>query len=279
MKYLLLALAIAMLSGCATGPRIDTRYTSISQDSRVQFLILHYTAGDFPVSLKTLTEGPVSSHYLVDDSTAGIYRLVDENRRAYHAGESYWKGSTRLNASSIGIEIVNPGYKDTPEGRVWFDFPESQISAVIELVKQIVNQHEIKPERILAHSDIAPQRKVDPGPRFPWKLLADAGLIPWPDAGNVALRRVEFERQLPDIAWFQKKLAEHGYAVPQNAVLDEETRNVLAVFQMKYRPARFDGTPDPETAAILDVLTSMPMPVFRKIVSLPGTGSQRNPRA
>ncbi|TRZ69569.1 MAG: N-acetylmuramoyl-L-alanine amidase [Rhodocyclaceae bacterium] len=277
MKSLLIIFTLVVISGCATGPRIDTRYTSISQDSRVQFLILHYTAGDFPVSLKTLTEGPVSSHYLVDDATAGIYRLVDENRRAYHAGESYWKGSTRLNASSIGIEIVNPGYQDTPEGRVWFDFPKAQISAVIELVKQVVNQHEIKPERILAHSDIAPQRKVDPGPRFPWKLLADAGLIPWPDAGRVALRQIEFERQLPEIAWFQKKLAEHGYAVPQNAVLDQETRNVLAVFQMKYRPARYDGTPDPETAAILDELTSMQMPAFRKIVSLSDAGWHWNP--
>jgi len=273
MKPLLLALAVAVISGCATGPRIDTRYTSISQDSRVQFLILHYTAGDFPVSLKTLTEGPVSSHYLIDDSSATIYRLVDETRRAYHAGESYWKGSTRLNASSIGIEIVNPGYQDTPAGRVWFDFPKAQISAVIELVKQIVNQHEIRPDRILAHSDIAPQRKVDPGPKFPWKQLADAGLIPWPDAGQVASRQVEFERQVPEIAWFQKKLAEYGYAVPQNAVLDDETRNVISVFQMKYRPARFDGIPDPETAAILDVLNSMQVPVFRKVVLSPDAES------
>ncbi|MCX7172918.1 MAG: N-acetylmuramoyl-L-alanine amidase [Proteobacteria bacterium] len=272
MNYLLLALTMVMISGCASGPRIDTRYTAVSQDSRVQYLILHYTAGDFPVSLKILTEGPVSSHYLVDDKTANIYRLVDENRRAYHAGESFWKGSTRLNASSIGIEIVNPGYKDTPEGRVWFDFPESQMAAVIELVKKIVAQHEIKPDRILAHSDIAPQRKTDPGPRFPWKQLADAGLIPWPDAGQVALKRVEYERQQPDIAWFQKKLAEHGYAVPQNAVLDDETRNVLMVFQMKYRPARFDGIPDPETAAILDVLTSMQTPVSAKVRSASSIG-------
>jgi len=265
MNLLLLALTIVMISGCASGPYIDTRYTSISQDSRVQFLILHYTAGDFPVSLKTLTQGPVSSHYLVDDATAGIYRLVDENRRAYHAGESYWKGSTRLNASSIGIEIVNPGYRDTPEGRIWFDFPESQISAVLELVKKIVVEHEIKPERILAHSDIAPQRKVDPGPRFPWKRLADAGLIPWPNAGQVALNQIQFERQLPDIAWFQRKLAEYGFAVPQSALLDDETRKVITVFQMKYRPARFDGTPDSETAALLEVLTTMQMPAFKKV--------------
>ena len=268
MRYLLVVLTIVMISGCAVGPRIDTRYTSISQDSRVQFLILHYTAGDFPVSLNTLTRGPVSSHYLVDDATADIYRLVDETRRAYHAGESYWKGSTQLNASSIGIEIVNPGYQDTPQGRIWFDFPQAQIAAVIELVKKIVAEHEIRPERILAHSDIAPQRKVDPGPRFPWKQLADVGLIPWPEPGQVALKQIEFERQVPDIAWFQMKLAEHGYAVPRTAVLDDETRNVLAVFQMKYRPARFDGYPDPETAAILDVLTSPKMQASKRIKPL-----------
>lgn len=269
MKFLLLALAVIALSGCAGGPRIDTRYTAVSQDSRVQFLILHYTAGDFPVSLKILSEGPVSSHYLVDDATANIYRLVDENRRAYHAGASYWKGATQLNASSIGIEIVNPGYKDTPEGRIWFDFPAAQIAAVIELVKKIVAEHAIRPDRILAHSDIAPQRKTDPGPRFPWKQLAEAGLIPWPDAGQVALKQSEFERQIPDIGWFQKKLAAYGYAVPQNAVLDDETRNVVAAFQMKYRQARFDGMPDAETAAILEVMTATQAPVAGKAQAVP----------
>lgn len=271
MKQLLLVLALVLVSGCASGPRIDTRYSAVSQDSRVQFLILHYTAGDFPVSLKILTQGPVSSHYLVDE-TANIYRLVDESRRAYHAGESSWKGSTRLNASSIGIEIVNPGYQDTPQGRIWFEYPESQIAGVIELVKKIVADHEIRPDRILAHSDIAPQRKEDPGPRFPWKRLAEAGLIPWPDATRVSLRQSEFERKMPDVAWFQKKLTEHGFAIPQNALLDDETRRVISAFQMKYRPVRFDGNPDPETAAILDELTSQPAPVFRK--STIGTSSK-----
>lgn len=279
MKYLLLALTVLTIAGCASGLRIDSRYTSISQDSRVQYLILHYTAGEFPVALKTLTEGPVSSHYLVDDTTSSIYRLVDENRRAYHAGESYWKGASLLNASSIGIEIVNPGYQDTPAGRVWFDYPEAQIAAVIELLKQIVAVHAIRPDRILAHSDVAPQRKVDPGPRFPWKQLADAGLMAWPDGGQVALKQAEYERQFPDIAWFQGKLAAHGYAVPRTAVLDDQTRKVLAAFQMKYRPDRFDGTPDPETAAMLEVLTTMPLPVSGNVqplsrrAALPGMGN------
>ena len=256
MKRWLWAWSLLLLASCASGPRIDTTYTSRSQDSRAQFLILHYTAGGFSGSLRWLTEGPVSSHYLVNDNPPIIYRLVDENRRAYHAGESAWKGNTQLNASSIGIEIVNPGSTGTPEGQQWFDYPEAQIDVVIALVKKIVKDHGIKPERVLAHSDIAPQRKTDPGPRFPWKRLADEGLIQWPDAEQVALRRPGFEVQLPDVEWFQRNLAQHGFVVPLHGELDKATQNVIAAFQMKYRPAIFDGMPDAETATLLDVLNS-----------------------
>jgi N-acetylmuramoyl-L-alanine amidase len=129
---------------------------------------------------------------------------------------------------------------------------------VIGLVKWIVARHEIRPDRILGHSDIAPLRKVDPGPKFPWKRLADEGLIPWPDEKRVAERRIAYEAKLPGVDWFQAKLADHGFAVPQSAELDVATQKVLGAFQMKYRPARFDGVPDAETAAILDVMTSAP---------------------
>jgi N-acetylmuramoyl-L-alanine amidase len=246
---------LGLLTGCAT-PYIDRTYTSIGQDSRVQFLILHYTHVDFPTSLKLLTEGEVSSHYLVNNSPPSIYRLVDENRRAYHAGVSYWKGATQLNASSIGIEIVNRGYDDTPNGRVWYEYPKEQIDTVITLVKKIVKDHQIKPERILGHSDIAPGRKVDPGPKFPWKRLADEGIIPWPDANRVAAQKIIFEQQLPDVAWFQKKLSQHGFAVPLNGELDKRTQDTVSAFQMKYRQALFDGVPDAETAALLEVITT-----------------------
>lgn len=258
MKKLLLFLTmslLALLTGCAT-PYIDRSYTAVSQDSRAQFLILHYTAGNFAGSLQTLTQGPVSSHYLVNENPPTIYQLVDETRRAYHAGVSYWKGATQLNASSIGIEIVNLGYRDTPEGRIYFDFPQPQIDAVIALVKKIVKENGIKPERVLGHSDIAPGRKPDPGPRFPWKQFADAGLIMWPDANAVAARKNGFEQQLPDTVWWQRTLAQHGYAVPQNGEMDQATTSVIAAFQMKYRPANFAGIPDAETAAMLDVLTA-----------------------
>ncbi len=255
MKKLLCIIVFGFLTGCAT-PYIDRTYTSIGQDSRAQFLILHYTHEDFVTSLKLLTEGEVSSHYLVNNNPPTIYRLVDENQRAYHAGVSYWKGTTQLNASSIGIEIVNRGFDDTPNGRVWYDYPQAQVDAVIALVKKIVKDHDIKPERILGHSDIAPGRKVDPGPRFPWKQLADAGLIPWPDANLVALKKADYEQQLPDVAWFQQKLDQHGFAVPRSGELDKRTQDTVGAFQMKYRQARFDGVPDAETAALLDVLTT-----------------------
>jgi N-acetylmuramoyl-L-alanine amidase len=257
MKKLVCVVLFVMLAGCAT-PYIDKTYIAIGQDSRAQFLILHYTHEDFPTSLKLLTEGQVSSHYLVNNNPPTIYSLVDENRRAYHAGVSYWKGATQLNASSIGIEIVNRGYDDTPTGRVWYDYPQEQMDAVIALVKKIVKDHDIKPERILGHSDIAPGRKVDPGPRFPWKQLADAGLIPWPDANMVAAKKIAFDMQLPDTAWFQQKLSQHGFAVPLNGEFDKRTQEVVSAFQMKYRQTNFDGTPDAETAALLDVLTMPP---------------------
>lgn len=267
MRYLSIILLTTLLGACASGPPIDRTYTAAYQDSRAQFLILHYTALDFPTSLRVLTEQRVSSHYLVRDIPPTIFQLVDENRRAYHAGLSSWKGQTQLNAASIGIEIVNLGYQTTSQGRVYFDFPEAQIDAVIALVKKIVTEHKIPPERVLAHSDIAPQRKPDPGPRFPWKRLAQAGLILWPDADLVAQKKIAYEQQLPDIAWFQQKLAMHGYATPRNSELDEETVNVVAAFQMKYRPLLFDGIPDAETAAMLEVLT-MPKDVVNAAIEL-----------
>jgi N-acetylmuramoyl-L-alanine amidase len=194
----------------------------------------------------------VSSHYLVRDDPPVIYRLVDEGRRAWHAGVSSWQGNTNLNSSSIGIEIVNFG--DRNGG--WQDYPKAQMDAVIALVKDIVKRHNIRPDRIVGHSDIAPQRKTDPGPRFPWKRLADEGIIKWPDAAEVARREPAFARQLPDVEWFQLMLAKHGYAVPANGELDEATVRVIAAFQMRYRQARYDGLPDAETAAILDVLVN-----------------------
>lgn len=255
----LAALAL-LLAGCAT-PWIDTRYTAQGQDSRVQFLILHYTDESFDRSLRILTQQQVSAHYLLSDETPPvIYRLVDENRRAWHAGASFWKGASMLNAASIGIEIVNPGEEPQADGtRAFTPYPPAQIALLVRLVRDIVERHQIRPERILGHSDIAPQRKIDPGAAFPWKALADAGLIAWPDADRVAAHRARYQEALPDVAWFQRALATVGYQVPEHGDLDETTRRVIAAFQMRYRPALHDGQPDAETAALLQVV-NQPLP-------------------
>jgi N-acetylmuramoyl-L-alanine amidase len=243
------------LAGCAR-PGVDTRHSAQGQDSRVLFLILHYTEADFERALRILTQQQLSAHYLLsDESPPRIYRLVDEDRRAWHAGESFWAGHTMLNASSIGIEIVNPGLVILADGsRGFAPYPEPQIEALITLVRDIVARHAIRPDRVLGHSDIAPQRKIDPGAAFPWRRLAEAGLLRWPDAGQVDALRPRYAAALPEVAWFQQALARVGYRVPDGGLLDTATRRVLATFQMKYRPARFDGTPDAETAALLQVL-------------------------
>jgi N-acetylmuramoyl-L-alanine amidase len=258
MKKLLATLLTVLLTGCVSGPYVvDKTYQAKGQASRVRFLVLHYTVSDKPASLKTLTEQQVSAHYLVtDDPKPTVYGLVDESRAAYHAGISSWKGYTQLNNSSIGIEIVNPGWRDTPQGRVYTPFPQSQIDVLIPLVKDIVARHKIAPENVIGHSDIAPLRKQDPGPLFPWYQLAQAGVVAWPDANRVAAVRQVFDIQTPDAAWFQKKLASHGFYLTQSGVFDEPTRTVLSAFQMKYRPTNFSGEPDAETAAMLEVLTT-----------------------
>jgi N-acetylmuramoyl-L-alanine amidase len=256
-------IVLTVLAGCATttpgGIPIDTSRSAKGQDSRVLFLIIHYTASDLPVSMKVLTEHEVSVHYLLSDETPPrIYRLVDENRRAWHSGASAWKGHRMLNASSIGIEIVHPGFKLGPDKeRIYQPFPESQMQALIPLIQDIVKRHEIRPERILGHGEVTPSYKEDPGPTFPWKRLSELGITPpWPDAERVAERRALFEAELPDATWFQKALAAHGHEIDRTGRFDAQTQRVLMNFQMRYRAANYSGQPDAETAALLYVLTN-----------------------
>lgn len=259
MRFVLLALTALLLAACTRGPQINDDFRARSQSSRVQYVVVHYTSTDFAHSMALLTRGEVSSHYLIGaGDSPTVYRLVDENRRAWHAGQSEWQGRTWLNASTIGIEIVNEGYEDTPQGRVWQPYSEAQVAALIGLLKDIVQRHQLPIDSVIGHSDIAPQRKSDPGPLFPWKRLADAGLVRWPDAAEVAREQLAFAASLPSPQWFQEQLARLGYSTPQSGVLDPATRKVLAAFQMKYRPANFAGAADAESAAILLLLNRMP---------------------
>jgi len=258
------AASCVVLAGCA-GPRtdhgldIDTSRSAQAHSSRVQYIVLHYTAAPSARSLDLLTGHKVSSHYVItDEANAKIYQLVDESRSAWHAGQSDWYGRSGINANAIGIEIVNPGRISGPGGTAtWPPYSASQQARTIALVADIAKRHDIAPENIVGHSDIAPQRKIDPGPQFFWRAMAQAGLGRWFDETLAMQQTQAFELQgVPDVAWFQRQLAARGYTVPQHGTLDRATQNVIAAFQMHYRPARYDGTPDAETAAIL---TAMPL--------------------
>jgi len=199
----------------------------------VDVLVLHYTELPLQESLDILCDGArelrVSSHYvLAEDGTA--YRLVPEDRTAWHAGRSHWRGREALNATSIGIEIVNL-HGDR------HDYPSPQIAALIELCKVILARHPaIEPRNIVGHSDIAPKRKTDPGLRFPWATLAAAGIGLWPKAGG---RPLDGD--------FYKALQRFGY-VPPIAV---PPKDIVKAFQRHFRPARVDGMPDQETRMCL----------------------------
>jgi N-acetylmuramoyl-L-alanine amidase len=208
-------------------------------------IILHYTGmetGEKALNWLTTPESDVSCHYLVFED-GGIAQLVPESRRAWHAGKSFWKGETDINSASIGIEIVNPGH---PGGLP--DFPNVQIEAVIELCRDIVPRWAIAPERVLAHSDIAPVRKVDPGEKFPWDLLAAKGVGHFVDPAPVAGGRF-FQRGDggPPVEALQAMLALYGYNTPVSGEFCERTEGDVAAFQRHFRPALVDGIADAST--------------------------------
>ncbi len=256
-KYGLIGLVSMVLSACASSV-VDERYQAKGQDSRVKYVVIHYTWEDMPNSLRILTEGEVSAHYLItDDEPARVLQLVDETQRAWHAGLSQWKSDVNLNANSIGIEMVNLGSRQSgqavpAESSGWQPFTRSQIERLIVLLKDIQARHGIPAENILGHSDIAPQRKVDPGPLFPWQWLAQEGLGRWYDENRVTELIQQYRQTgLPSVLDVQKQLRQIGYMIELTAEMDKQSKNVLRAFQMHYRPSRYDGVLDVETAAIL----------------------------
>jgi N-acetylmuramoyl-L-alanine amidase len=217
---------------------------------RPDALVLHYTGmrdGAAAVAWLCDPASGVSCHYVVEEDGA-VLQLVPEARRAWHAGRSHWAGDTDLNSASIGIEIVNGGHDfGLP------DFPDPQIAAVIALCRDILARHAIAPERVLAHSDIAPGRKQDPGERFPWRRLAEAGVGLWvpPAADDGAAPDAE------TVARVQAGLARLGYGIAVTGVEDAASRVVVAAFQRRYRPARIDGAIDAGTAETLARLIAL----------------------
>jgi N-acetylmuramoyl-L-alanine amidase len=179
-------------------------------------------------------EARVSAHYLIAEDGA-VWRLVDEDRRAWHAGVSSWRGRDDVNGASIGIELVNPGHEFG-----YRRFPEAQMAALEALCRDILARHAIPARHVLGHSDVAPQRKQDPGELFDWPRLARAGIGLWP-TGAIAPRAVSLGEA-------QRLLAAIGYAVPRTGASDAETVQVIAAFQRHFRPSCCDGALDAETA-------------------------------
>lgn len=248
-----------------TDPYINRPSPNFDARTRpIDLIVLHYTgmqdaetaiarltdpapvAGKYPGPwqsedvLSDATLSRVSAHYVVDEA-GKIYSLVPEEHRAWHAGASSWEGEGDVNARAIGIEIVNGGHDfGLP------DFADAQIDAVIQLLKDIFARWpELNAKRVVGHSDVAPERKADPGEKFPWKRLADAGVSIWPE-------HVATQLDGDDIASdIQLQLAAIGYDVKQTGAMDNSTKAALVAFQRRFRPGDISGSADEETRFLL----------------------------
>lgn len=213
----------------------------------VDMLIFHYTGmRSAKESLDRLCDpaAKVSAHYQIDEDGT-VWRLVAEEKRAWHAGVSSWRGRSDINNSSIGIELVNPGHEFG-----YRPFPEPQMLALEELARGILARHPIPPRHVLGHSDVAPSRKQDPGELFDWPRLARGGIGFWPDFASTT------GTAMPDLRAIQSQLAAIGYACPQTGALDMATTASILAFQRHFRPARCDGVIDRETAARIATLAA-----------------------
>ncbi|MDR2879661.1 MAG: N-acetylmuramoyl-L-alanine amidase [Fusobacteriales bacterium] len=269
-KTILLLNIFLILAGCTSvtekGNRIintssgservnGINYNSKGQNFRQRFIILHYTVSDRERSIDLLTNKDVSSHYLITDrKNDPIYYLVDESKRAWHAGVSSWGNFSNLNDNSIGIEIVNNGFILKDGKMEFYRYPSWQIHKTAVLVQDLIKRYEVEPQNILGHSDIAPQRKQDPGPFFPWKeLYKDYGIGMWYDETDKEKYKDVFDNRItPEEV--QKELRKFGYGIAVSKVYDEQTKNVVTAFQFHFRQDKYDGIMDAETFAVLKAL-------------------------
>ena len=216
-------------------------------------IVLHYTGmQDAKAALDRLTApgSEVSAHYFVFED-GRIIQMVQESNRAWHAGKSHWAGETDINSCSIGVEIANPGHDFG-----YPDFPKRQIAAVTALCRSIQTRNTIPAVRVLAHSDVAPARKQDPGEKFPWRTLYESGVGHWVRPVPI----VNFGQSLSPgdrgdpVAALQRSLAEYGYGIKANGDYDAMMREVVVAFQRHFRPERVDGEADASTLMTLRAL-------------------------
>ncbi len=206
-------------------------YNERCEGSKICFVILHYTETDsLQQTFDIMAQRKVSVHYIIDtDGT--LYKAVDESKRAWHAGKSYWRKIKDINSYSIGIELQNDGKSD---------FPKAQLEALVILLKDIIFRHDIRPCDILAHSDVAPSRKSDPGEKFPWAWLAEQGAGFFPTEAKVKDAEKDEEITADDL---EKYISLIGYG-------ECSLKEAITAFQRRYRPAKIDGLADDETAVL-----------------------------
>ena len=231
-------------------PNIEPRKNGLTPS----ILLLHYTgmsSAEKACDWLCTAESKVSCHYLIDER-GHITQMVDESLRAWHAGEGTWRGVADVNSMSIGIEIQNTGHTAAYE-----DFPKAQMHAVIALSRDIVERHDIRPECVLAHSDIAPVRKADPGEKFDWPLLHREGVGHWVKPVQISGGQ---SLQLGDtgdkVMALQGMFSLYGYGLDANGIYDRQTQCVVTAFQRHFRPARVDGVADRSTIETLFDLTA-----------------------
>lgn len=248
----------ALVADLYPSPNIEPRFRGLTPT----ILILHYTGLEtVERSLDVLSRADckVSCHYVVDVD-GRIIQMVAEGMRAWHAGLSSWHGETDINSASIGIEIQNPGH-----ALGYPDFPAIQMKAITALCRDIVCRHGIAPDRVLAHSDVAPARKIDPGEKFDWPGLAANGVGFWvpPVAIEDGDEGLGQGADTSDVAQARALLARYGYGVAETGPLDQDLGFVLRAFQLHFRPARIDSRLDRSTLETLrrlvDALPAVPV--------------------
>ncbi len=233
----------------APSPNFDAR------TAPPEILVLHYTGMKTgPEALERLRdpEAKVSSHYMVEED-GRIFRLAPEERRAWHAGASYWKGRCNINGVSIGIEIVNPGHEFG-----YRPFPDAQIAAVIALIGDIRSRWTIDNGDIVGHSDVAPERKDDPGELFPWKRIAEAGHGLWVDVPPAPGEPLAEGADGVGVFALQAGFTRLGYDLPPSGKFDAATKAVVTAFQRHWRQDQVDGIADGKTRAQLMALLRLP---------------------
>lgn len=243
-------------------PNIEPRQNGLSPT----VLVMHYTG--LPTAKKSIEilsrpDCKVSCHYVVD-LDGQITQMVKEDMRAWHAGVSSWHGETDINSRSIGIEIQNLGHNQG-----YPDFPQVQMDRVRDLSIDILNRHAIPPQNVVAHSDIAPGRKTDPGEKFDWAFLHAAGVGHWVTPVPIVESDLGFQLgdQDPVVADVQDKLSRYGYGIAVTGEHTDDSVTTVSAFQRHFRPARFDGAIDSSTIATLDaLLEGLELSVMRTIV-------------